>query len=186
MSIMTRFIRLWKADLHGVMDQMEDRDLLLRQHLREMAEALGGKTAALERLAQRLKAARREGERCKREVERLEADLSAALDRDRDDIARFLIRRLKPLKAHQEALQQEIRRIEEASAEAEAALAEQRRQYEGLRLRAEAFFRETASCGPESEGPGFMREAGIHEPADEEVEIELIRRKAARREGRTK
>lgn len=185
MSIMTRFIRLWKADLHGVMDQMEDRSLLLGQHLREMEAALAEKTAAQGRLTQALKEARIEDERCTREADRIETDLAAAINKERDDIARFLIRRLKPLRAHQEAIRQHIRQIEDETAEAESALGDQKRQYERLRLRAKTFFRDAESRRGASEEPGFMREEGFHEPSEEEVEIELIRRKEKRREGRT-
>ena len=32
MGIMTRIMRLCKADLHGVMDQLEDKELLLKQY----------------------------------------------------------------------------------------------------------------------------------------------------------
>ena len=38
MGIMTRFMRLCKADMHGVIDRLEDKGLLLKQYLR-----LGGK-----------------------------------------------------------------------------------------------------------------------------------------------
>lgn len=185
MSIMTRFIRLWKADLHGVMDHMEDRSLLLNQHLREMEAALAEKAAALGRMTHALKDARLEDERCAREADRIEADLSAALDRERDDIARFLIRRLKPLRAHQEAIREELRRLEGDAAEADADLGERKRQYERLRLRAKAFFREAEARRSTGDAPGFMREEGFREPSEEEVEIELIRRKEDRRERRT-
>lgn len=185
MSIMTRFIRLWKADLHGVMDQLEDRTLLLSQHLREMETALADKKAALGRLTQGLKESRIDDERCTRETDQIEVDLAAALERERDDIARFLIRRLKPLRAHQEAIRQHIRRLADETAAADAALAEQKRHYERLRLRAKAFFRDAESRRDAREAAGFMGEEGFHEPSEEEVEIELIRRKDKIREGRT-
>jgi len=40
MAILTRIIQLFKADIHGVMDQLEDQGLLLKQHLRDMEESL--------------------------------------------------------------------------------------------------------------------------------------------------
>ena len=40
MGLANRMYRIWKADIHGIMDQMEDKGLLLRQHLREMEEEL--------------------------------------------------------------------------------------------------------------------------------------------------
>jgi hypothetical protein len=40
MAILARIIRLFKADIHGVMDQIEDQGLLLKQHLRDMEDSL--------------------------------------------------------------------------------------------------------------------------------------------------
>ena len=50
MGIITRFIRVCKADIHGVMDQLEDKDLLLKQHLRDMEVELSRKEARIRRL----------------------------------------------------------------------------------------------------------------------------------------
>ena len=40
MGLFSRITRLCRSDLHGVMDQLEDKNLLLKQYLREMEEAL--------------------------------------------------------------------------------------------------------------------------------------------------
>jgi phage shock protein A len=45
MAILTRIFRLFKADIHGIMDQIEDQGLLLKQHLRDMEESLVQKEA---------------------------------------------------------------------------------------------------------------------------------------------
>ena len=47
MGIMTRFTRLCKADLHGVLDQLEDKGLLLKQSLRDMESEIGRKETKL-------------------------------------------------------------------------------------------------------------------------------------------
>jgi len=52
MGIFTRIIRLCKADMHGVMDQMEDQGLLLKQHLRDMETALNRKEMYLKQMKQ--------------------------------------------------------------------------------------------------------------------------------------
>ena len=51
MRIVTRIIRIFKADIHGVIDQLEDQDLLLKQYLRDMEEALHQKEAKLQNLS---------------------------------------------------------------------------------------------------------------------------------------
>ena len=45
MGIASRMVNIFKADIHGVMDQFEDRVLLLKQHLRDMAQTLNQKEA---------------------------------------------------------------------------------------------------------------------------------------------
>jgi phage shock protein A len=47
MGILTRIVRICKADIHGVMDHIEDQGLLLKQHLRDMEKALSEKEAGL-------------------------------------------------------------------------------------------------------------------------------------------
>ena len=49
MGIASRIVKIFKADIHGVMDQLEDPGLLLKQYLREMEEALNQKEAKLAR-----------------------------------------------------------------------------------------------------------------------------------------
>ena len=50
MGIMTRLIKICKADVHGVMDQLEDKALLLKQHLRDMQETLTAKETELKKM----------------------------------------------------------------------------------------------------------------------------------------
>ena len=50
MGIMTRVVKIFKADIHGVMDQLEDPSLLLKQHLRDMEEALNEKEVKLKKV----------------------------------------------------------------------------------------------------------------------------------------
>ena len=50
MAILTRIFRLFKADIHGVMDHIEDQGLLLKQHLRDMEESLVQKEAKIKQM----------------------------------------------------------------------------------------------------------------------------------------
>ena len=93
MAIMSRIVRLFKADLHGVMDQIEDRPLLYRQYLREMEAALQVKSARWELLKDNLRQLTEAQEEARAEIARIEADLDLALNQNRDDAARFLIRK---------------------------------------------------------------------------------------------
>ena len=87
MGILTRIVRLCKADIHGVMDQLEDQGLLLRQHLRDMENALSQKEARLNKMEVSRRQAQQEYDKYKRESEKMEQDLTASIEKKRDDIA---------------------------------------------------------------------------------------------------
>ena len=97
MAILTRIFRLFKADIHGVMDQIEDQGLLLKQHLRDMEESLVQKEAKLKQMCFARDQAQQDYEKGIKESNNLEQDLEVAIRKDRDDIARMLIKKLKPL-----------------------------------------------------------------------------------------
>ncbi|MFW5855329.1 MAG: PspA/IM30 family protein [Thermodesulfobacteriota bacterium] len=112
MGVMTRLVRLIKADVHGVMDQMEDRGLLLNQYLRDMEEALAQKEEDLRHRKAVRERTRTEREDCAEAVAKLESDLDSAVEKGRDDIARFLIKKRGPLVRHRDALDKHFRELD--------------------------------------------------------------------------
>lgn len=105
MGMISRFMRMFKADLHGVMDQMEDRKLLLRQSLREMEEEMDRTADKLR--GQQIICGRQiaESERLGQEIERLDQDIAMAFAKERESIARQLIRRKIGLSRKKETLE---------------------------------------------------------------------------------
>lgn len=93
MALMTRMARLFRADLHAVLDRIEEPEVLLRQALREMDECVNADRCELAVLTgqQRSLAARSD------DLERTLADIGAQLDvcfeAANDDLARTLLRR---------------------------------------------------------------------------------------------
>ena len=74
MGILSRVVRLCKADLHGVMDQMEDKELLLKQHLREMQAVIADRQARIDQLEAALGRAQKDMMRYNKHVQALEED----------------------------------------------------------------------------------------------------------------
>ena len=108
MGITTRLVRIFKADIHGVMDQLEDKGLLLKQYLRDMENALSEKETGLRKITVARALAQQESEDYVLEIEKLEQDLTVALKKDRDDIARLLVKKIIPLKKLRNVVQQHI------------------------------------------------------------------------------
>lgn len=185
MSILTRMTRLFRADVHGVMDQIEDRPLLLRQCLREMTAALDDSRDQLRRMtAERAEAVRRR-EALDRELTAVDADIDMAIREDREKIARFLIRRHRPLKRRRESLDVHIHELDGRIGETRTEIANRERELSEIKARASAYIHEAEArrrtVRPEEIFPGDEGD-GV---ADEEVELELIRRRAAMAKGGT-
>jgi phage shock protein A len=183
MAILTRIFRLFKADIHGVMDQIEDQGLLLKQHLRDMEEALVQKEAKLKQMCFAKDQARQDYEKGKNESNNLEQDLGVAIRKDRDDIARMLIKKLKPLAHIQSERCSHIDRLNHEIEQFREAIELQRLQFEQLRQQAANFFHRTQKQNEDHGWPAMQAGFGVHDLSDEEVELELLQRKEALKGG---
>ncbi len=184
MGIMARLIRLCKADIHGVMDQMEDKGLLLKQHLRDMREELDKKEVRLASMLASREDAQRERERCARDVNALEADLTLAIAKEKDDIARTLIRKLKVLARQRDSLDRHILALDADTARLRDALEEQRLLYEQLNVKASEHLRRTERQQWREAMADVIPSRSLDaEPGEAEIELELMRRKEALKGG---
>jgi phage shock protein A len=172
-------IRLFKADIHGVMDQIEDQGLLLKQHLRDMEESLGQKETQLKKMEIARDQAQQEYQKEKKETDHLESDLEVAIKKDRDDIARMLIKKLKPLSRIQTERRSHIDLLNHEMAQFKENLEQQRLQYEQLKQKATAYFHRTEKQKWEEPWSAAPSDFSIHELSEEEVELELLQRKEA-------
>ena len=183
MAILTRIFRLFKADIHGVMDQIEDQGLLLKQHLRDMEESLVQKEAKLKQMCFAKDQARQDYEKGKNESNNLEQDLGVAIRKDRDDIARLLIKKLKPLAHIQSERCSHIDRLNHEIEQFREAIELQRLQFEQLRQQAANFFHRTQKQNEDHGWPAMQAGYGVYDLSDEEVELELLQRKEALKGG---
>jgi phage shock protein A len=179
MGIMTRFMRLCKADIHGVMDQLEDKGLLLKQYLRDMEEELSQKEARLRKLVVSRDKLQQDHNRYSQECAKLDRDVESALKKGKDDIARLLIKKIKPMATHRDELARHIENLGREVTQFHGLIEEQRRQYEQLELRAKEYFHMEEREKWEKAISTTIASTPSGEPSDEEVELELLKRKEA-------
>jgi phage shock protein A len=179
MGIFTRMLRLWKADMHGVMDQLEDKGLLLKQYLREMEGSLQQKEARCEALTQGCRKIQRDITLRGEEIEKFNKDIDLAVVKSKDDMARMLIRKRQSLQASCAHLQQQLELVTEQQRSLSEVLEHQRMQYDQLKLKSEAFFRQEQTRQYEDHLAGFNGLTGFQTPTEDEVELELLQRKEA-------
>jgi phage shock protein A len=183
MAILTRIFRLLKADIHGVMDQIEDQGLLLKQHLRDMEESLVQKDAKLKQMCFARDQARQDHEKGMKESNKLDRDLEAAIQKDRDDIARMLIKKLKPLTRIQSERSSHIDRLNHEIEQFKENIEQQHLQYEQFRQQAADFFHRSERQSWNHSWPAMPADFCAHGISAEDVELELLRRKEALKGG---
>jgi len=179
MGIMKRMFRIWKADLHGIIDQLEDKELLLKQHLRDMENNLQQKQARCDHLLDSRHQIERDILHCRERIDKVEKDVDAAVGKEKDDIARILIRKRKGLQANCDQLQQQAGSLAETHKKLCDVLSRQQLQYEQLKIQADAFFRESKTCQFHKNTMDLEGLVEGYAPTEEEVELELVKRKEA-------
>ena len=179
MAIITRIVKIFKADIHGVMDQLQDRGLLLKQHLRDMEEALNRKEAKLRKMTALHNQGLKDLAGYKQQWEALEHDLTVAVRKNKDDIARMVIRKMKPLEDLSDELTRHLKALEEEMIQFKNYLHQQRLRYEKLKNRTTEYLHKTHVQQWEEDVIDPVCDDGYGELADQEIELELLKRKDA-------
>ncbi|MEM1178530.1 MAG: PspA/IM30 family protein [Acidobacteriota bacterium] len=172
MSWFKRLTQLVRADAHGALDVLEDRPLLLRQHLRDAEEALAQKRARRKALDAESRDLERALERLEPRLEALDGDVSLAMAEGRDDLARFAAQKLLPLRRQLGGIEARRRDLDQECLELDGLLERQGAQLDDLRLRV----RDAVDRWNDDDGASFFAEPWIRE---EDVELELLRRRVA-------
>lgn len=136
MAIISRVSRLFRADVHAVLDRIEEPHALLKQSLREMDAVVAERTRQLQ---QRQAERDRCRERCRQIDQAIAAiaeELDLSFEAGNDELIRRCLRRRLQLQRQQAQLAQRGNELEAEIASASAALAEQGERLAGLRQQA--------------------------------------------------
>ncbi len=169
MQFFDRLTRLVKSDAHSILDQLEERSLLLKQHLRDAELALNQKRDQADALAEEQRRLREEEQRLDARVAALDEDVELALAGEKEELARFAVRRLIPVRETSRDVKARIARAAVRHERISECLASQELQFEDLKQGVEARLAE--ACQERARPPATERSV-----ADEEVELELLRR----------
>ena len=173
MALINRMSRLFTADVHAVLDRIEEPDVLLKHAIREMDEELA-------RSEQRVRALEHERETLAerhRKVQTALTELGAQLDvcfaSDNDELARKVVKRkleTDKLGAH---VTERATAVDKELAQRRALADEQRERLDVLRQKAE-LLAAAPSAGAEWGRAGFA-------VGEDEVEVALLRERQARK-----
>lgn len=174
MNLWQRMTRSLRADAHGVIDALEDRVLLLKQHLREAENEVQRKQARCQALAAEAEQRKRQAERFDAECQEHERDAELAVESGEDGLARYALSAWLSKREAQQRVAERLLVIDKECAALTRALKQQEPELEALRARVAAFVLESAASAKAE--PGTLEPRAV---ATERVEIELLRRKRA-------
>lgn len=174
MSFFERFRMTLRADANGLIDAIEEPTLMLKQHLRDAELALQRKQTQLAQLEAEAKRLDSERKRAEGDRVRLERDAELALAEGREDLARYALKLLLPKQRLMERIDARLVVIAEEGPALQGKLEAQAVALEELRARIQAYV-------AHSEAGSFQ--AGVEPVSDEQIELELLRRKAAKSPG---
>ena len=136
MALINRISRVFQADVHAVLDRIEEPDLLLKQAIREMEEELSSDE-------QRLKIFEHEQDLLnnrKSELEEvltgIDSELDLCFNADKDELARSLIKRQLETKHFYKHLAHKSKALQQSLTDLKARLDENQLQLESMRQKA--------------------------------------------------
>jgi phage shock protein A len=177
MALITRVSRLFRADLHAVLDRIEEPDLLLRQAVRDMEDELARDEQRLEALsADFARIAAREGE-LTRASARLEQELDVCFASNEDELARAVVRRKLGAERAAEALARRRGQVLDARATLEQRIAEQRARLESVRAQAQVHADAATADAATASEPWVASCAAV---SADEVEVAYLRERQRR------
>ena len=115
MALITRISRIFRSDIHAVLDRIEDPGQLLRQAVREMDEALLQDERRCKLLQRDLQDIDPQRQDLDRQLARLDTELDLCFKSGKQDLARSLVKRkleierlVSTLEIRRQHLQQEV------------------------------------------------------------------------------
>lgn len=175
MALIKRVSRLFAADLHAVIDQLEEPDILLKQAIREMDEEIAKQEQRHKIFCRELGQLGKRREETDRSLADLDERLDLCFSNDNEELARQVVRRKVEAARVRRLLTEKQDSLKQKVAELETCIEANRDRLEGMRQKAELL-----ADGPHVRG-GDGHLAGDGPRIDEtEVELAFLREKQAR------
>ena len=173
MAVITRISRLFRADLHAVLDQIEEPELMLRQAIREMQDDLAAREQRIRLATNEQAELGARGDELTLALKDIEDQLDLCFTSQKPELARNLVRRKLETQRHAKYLANRESATGKYLGEQRAMLEEHRITLEGLRQKAEIFTRRSReSAGSGEVADAFGRDLSV---SDDEVEVAFLR-----------
>jgi len=181
MALINRVSRLFKADFHAVLDQIEEPEQLLKQAIRDMEDDLATTEQRIKLYAHDSEALSVRKSELENALAEIDEQVDLCFESEKDDLAKNLIRKKLEAARLLQRLNAKHAANEKYLADQGAMLDENRTTLEGLRQKAELFAQRTpvhSTFSSEFDDIAWMaREMTV---GDDEVEVAFLREKSLR------
>ncbi|MBI2801588.1 MAG: PspA/IM30 family protein [Gammaproteobacteria bacterium] len=178
MALLRRLTRLFRADLHAVLDRIEEPVALLRQAVREMEDALREDEQRAKFLTHEQSELATRSAEAERMLSELETKLDLCFDADETDLARSLVKRKLELEGARVRHGNRHAGLSKQLVELQTRIANHRDRLDGMRQKLDLLGEEEADrCEPNFAGGVGVSECVV---ADDEIEIAWLQEKRRR------
>lgn len=139
MAILNRIKRLFQADIHAILDVIEEPESVLKQAIREMQENLDQKQGQLARSGRLLDNLQNNQVRLKDEISRIAQDLTRCLETGNEELSRKTIGRRLALEKQLAAVEEQLGALGRQRNEQRSAIEVQQAQLESVLEKARLF-----------------------------------------------
>lgn len=176
MALITRVSRLFQADLHAVLDRIEEPDILLKQAVREMEDELHRDEQRLKLLQHEQSHVQARESELEHSLLEIEQELDICFESGKEKLAKTMIRRKLEAQGLKQVLARKFSGLDETISGLESQLKDYRIRLANMRQKAELLTEEQGRNN--SAGDWSSATVNIQ---DEDVEVAFLREKKNRR-----
>ncbi len=179
MALITRVTRLFRSDLHAVLDRIEEPHILIKQAVREMQESNDEDEQRLKLLDHEHKQVLSRQADLDQSFDQIKEELDICFESGKDDLARGLIKRKLETQRLAKVLARKRNSLEHSLTELNTRLQENRTRLTAMQQKAEILSEhEVSSFATEHhDEPWDMPDVSI---SDEDIEVAFLREKQKR------
>jgi phage shock protein A len=166
--------RLFTADVHAVLDRLEEPDVLLKHAIREMEEELARGEQRLRALAEEREALDERQRKAQAGLVELAAQLDVCFANDNEELARKVIKRRLEVELHERRVIERRAAVDRELKAEKTTTVEQREQLDVMRQKADLL----ATTTPAGDDDWSRADCAV---GDADVEVAFLRERAKRR-----
>ena len=173
MAITKRIIRVFKADIHGIIDGLEEPEAMLKQAIRDMEEELAEGEAERQQTIEQEEQISRIRKHCAELKDETERQIELCFEADNETLARTFVRRKLECEQRLKYLAQRETALQTTKAELERRLLAQREKLACVKEKMEIFCKAQLQPSEKTAGDDFF-------VSEEQIEVAMLEERRRR------